>query len=59
MPKPVVFLFCLLDNDAEVIFPLFRRILDLEADAFDERVAGELLRRTSFDRSCATTRNAA
>ena len=41
--QALVFLFCLLDNDAEVIFPLFRQILNLEADAFDERVAGELL----------------
>ena len=41
-PSPCL-LFCLLDNDAEVIFPLFLRDPYLEADAFDERVAGELL----------------
>ena len=41
--QALVLLFCLLDNDAEVVFPLFRRILDLDAESFDERVAGELL----------------
>ena len=41
--QAIVLLFCLLDNDAEVVFPLFRRILDLDAESFDERVAGEFL----------------
>ena len=41
--QALVLLFCLLDNDAEIVFPLFRRILDLDSGTFDERVAGEFL----------------
>lgn len=41
--QALVLLYCLLDNDAEVIFPLFKSIISLPQKTFDERVAGELL----------------
>lgn len=38
-----VLLFCLIDNDAEVVLPFFQSILALPGPAFDERAAGDLL----------------
>jgi len=41
--QALVFLYCLLDNDAEVLVPLYRRLLALPTCPFDERVAGDML----------------
>jgi hypothetical protein len=41
--QSAVLLYCMLDNDAEITFPLFRRLVGFEDIAFDERVAGDLL----------------
>lgn len=36
-------LYCFLDNDAEILHPLFQSILTFSQPAFDEREAGDLL----------------
>jgi len=41
--QALVLLYCFIDNDAEVIFPLFKSIVSLRQKTFDERVAGDLL----------------
>lgn len=41
--QAAVLLFCLIDNDAEVVLPLFRALLSLSEPTFDERIAGDLL----------------
>jgi len=39
----LVFLYCLVDNDAAVVQPFFQRLVSLPGTSFDERVAGDLL----------------
>jgi hypothetical protein len=41
--QAIVLLYCLIDNDAEVLFPLFKSLFALPQSSFDERVAGDLL----------------
>jgi hypothetical protein len=41
--QAAVFLYCFIDNDAEIIYRLFHGLLELEEDTFDERVAGDML----------------
>ena len=41
--QAAVLLYCLVDNDAEVLLPLFRGLLARPEPAFDERIAGDLL----------------
>jgi hypothetical protein len=41
--QAVVLLYCLLDNDGEVFFPLLRILLEQDEKVFDERFAGDLL----------------
>lgn len=41
--QAVVFLYCLLDNDAEVVLPLLQALSKLGDQVFDERYAGDLL----------------
>lgn len=41
--QAAVFLYCLLDNDAEVVLPLFRNLISQGDGSFDERTAGDLL----------------
>jgi len=36
-------LYCFIDNDAEIIHRLFNALLEGKVDAFDERVAGDML----------------
>lgn len=38
-----VLLYSLIDNDADIVMPLFRQMLELRDAAFDERQAGDLL----------------
>jgi len=38
-----VLLYCFIDNDAEIIYRLFHALIDLKAESFDERIAGDLL----------------
>ena len=41
--QAAVILFSFLDNDAEVLLPLFAQLLELPGSRFDERTAGDLL----------------
>jgi hypothetical protein len=41
--QALVLLYCLVDNDAEVLLPFFRGLLGLPGQSFDERTAGDLL----------------
>ncbi len=41
--QAMVLLYCLVDNDAEVILPLFRGIVASGAASFNERAAGDML----------------
>jgi hypothetical protein len=41
--QAALLLYCVLDNDAEILQPLFQRILDFSQPVFDEREAGDLL----------------
>jgi len=41
--QAAVIFYCFLDNDAEVLLPLFERILGLNSKVFDERTAGDFL----------------
>jgi hypothetical protein len=41
--QAVVFLYCLLDNDAGIVFPLLRALIKRGRDVFHERFAGDLL----------------
>jgi hypothetical protein len=42
-PQAIVLLYSLIDNDAEVLFPLFEKLLGGSGAPFDERTAGGLL----------------
>ena len=41
--QAAVFLYCLLDNDAEVFLPLLQSLVKHRKEVFDERCAGDLL----------------
>jgi hypothetical protein len=41
--QAALLLYCMVDNDAEVIHPLFARTLELANPTFDERIAGDEL----------------
>ena len=41
--QAVVILYCFLDNDAEVLLPLFSKLLEIDGEEFDERTAGDFL----------------
>lgn len=41
--QSALLLYCFLDNDAEILHPLFQAILNFDKDTFDEREAGDLL----------------
>lgn len=41
--QAAVLLYCFIDNDAEIIYRLFKSLVAIEANIFDERVAGDLL----------------
>jgi hypothetical protein len=41
--QSAVLLYCFIDNDAEIIYRLFQTLIALDADTFDERVAGDFL----------------
>lgn len=41
--QAAVFLYCFIDNDAEIIYRLFHALLEVNEDTFDERVAGDML----------------
>jgi hypothetical protein len=41
--QAAVLFYCFLDNDAEVLLPLFAKLLELNGDGFDERTAGDYL----------------
>ena len=41
--QAAVFLYCLLDNDAEVFLPVLRSLVKYHEEVFDERTAGDLL----------------
>ena len=41
--QAAVILYCFVDNDAEVLFPLYSKILELPGSSFDERLAGDLI----------------
>ena len=41
--QTAVLLYCFIDNDAEIIYRLFQALVSLDAETFDERVAGDLL----------------
>jgi hypothetical protein len=56
--QTAVLLYCFIDNDAEIIYRLFQALVSLDAETFDERVAGDLLPQIIRD-SCNSFRNAA
>lgn len=41
--QAAVLFYCFLDNDAEVLLPLFSKLLEHNGDGFDERLAGDYL----------------
>ena len=41
--QAAVLLYCFIDNDAEIIYRLFRTLIDLKDKSFDERTAGDFL----------------
>jgi hypothetical protein len=41
--QAIILLYCLVDNDAEVILPFFQKVISLPERSFDERSAGDLL----------------
>ena len=53
--QAAVIFYCFLDNDALVLLPLFTKLLELNCDGFDERIAGDFL--PSILRSATATLN--
>ena len=47
--QAMVFLYCLIDNDAEVLLRLFRELIDFKDEVFDERQASDLFPRILRD----------
>jgi hypothetical protein len=41
--QAMVFLFCLIDNDGEILFPLYEKLLNFNFNSFNEREAGDYL----------------
>jgi len=41
--QAALLLYCFIDNDAEIIYRLFRFLVDIKEDTFDERMAGDQL----------------
>ena len=41
--QAALLLYCFIDNDAAMTYPLFQRLLELPGPAFDERTAGDML----------------
>jgi len=41
--QAAVLFYCFIDNDAEIIYRLFRALANAKEDTFDERMAGDLL----------------
>lgn len=41
--QAAVLFYCFIDNDAEIIYRLFRALVNAKEDTFDERMAGDLL----------------
>lgn len=41
--QATVFLYCFIDNDAEIIYRLFHSLLEVKQSTFDERMAGDML----------------
>lgn len=41
--QAAVLLYCFIDNDAEIIYRLFQTLVNLDAETFDERMAGDFL----------------
>src|SRR5207249_1035759 len=41
--QAAVILYCFLDNDADVLLPLFSKLLEHNGEGFDERLAGDYL----------------
>jgi hypothetical protein len=56
--QAAVLLYCFIDNDAEIIYRLFRALLEVGGDTFDERIAGDMLPHIIRD-SVNSFRNAA
>lgn len=55
--QAALFLYCFIDNDAEIIYRLFHALLELPGDSFDERLAGDMLPRI-IRQSVSSFRNA-
>ena len=41
--QATVFLYCFIDNDAQIIYRLFHSLLEVKQATFDERMAGDML----------------
>jgi len=41
--QAALMLYCLIDNDAEILFPLYDQLLKIGGSSFDGRIAGDLL----------------
>jgi hypothetical protein len=41
--QTLILLYCFIDNDAELLLPLFKNIISLKSPSFDERIAGDFL----------------